>query len=78
MEVWEWAELCWTGVLAGEGVTETVGMGGERGMEVGGVEVLGPREAGVTPVAAGFTDPTEESPRLTACRYVYSVHDLDT
>ena len=66
VEVWEWVELCWTGVFAGEGVTETVGMGGERGMEVGVVEVVGLREAGVTPVAAGFTGPTEERLRLTA------------
>ena len=47
-------------------MTETVGMGGERGM---GDEVeaeRGPRDAGATPVGAGL--PPDDRLRLTACK----------
>ena len=62
----EWAEPCCLGVLAGEGVTETVGMGGERGIAVRGVEVVegGARVAGATPAGAVFSDPPEDRLRL--------------
>ena len=63
--MWEWMELCF-GVLAGEGVMETVGTGGERGMEVCAA-VKGPREAGTTPVGAVLIAPGERV-RFTACR----------
>lgn len=59
----------WSGVLAGEGVTATVGIGGERGMEAEGPEEEeGLREAGATPVMAGFTPIPGERERLAACK----------
>ena len=81
----EWEEPGCFGVLAGEGVMETVGMGGERGMEVGEVDAVecGPRGAGATPVGAVFSTaaPPEERLRPTACNmlrymYMYSVREL--
>lgn len=58
----------WSGVLAGEGVTATVGMGGERGMAAEGPEEEGLREAGATPVGAGFIATPGERERLAACK----------
>ena len=65
--MWEWVEPCCRGVLDGEGVMETVGMGGESGMEEEEEvdEERGPREAGATPVGAGF--PPDDRLRFTAC-----------
>ena len=67
VEIREWAEPGCRGVCVGEGVMETVGMGGERGMEEAGPEEEGPREAGATPVGAGFFVATEDRLRPTTC-----------
>ena len=64
VEIREWAEPGCRGVCVGEGVMETVGMGGERGMEEAGPEEEGPREA---PVGAGFIVATEDRLRPTTC-----------
>ena len=70
-----WEEPC-SGVLAGEGegVMETEGMGGERGMFEEEEAELAPLAAGTTPVTAVFI--AGERERLTDCAMLPKERDF--